>query len=105
MTLPRLLCPILFFVAIAALGPVGCNQSPEPEAPPATKTLVYDVDGMTCESCVSAITSELAKRPEVRSVDVSLEQHKATIECTEDADPAALHAAIVKLGFEANLRE
>ena len=62
------------------------------------------VAGMTCDSCVQGITYEVGRIEGVRSVVVDLEAGRATVVFTEGAiEPAAIEAAIDKMGYEAAL--
>lgn len=57
------------------------------------------VDGMSCEHCVRAISQALAAVPGVQHVEVSLERGEAVIE--GEAEVSALIAAIVDEGYTA----
>jgi copper chaperone CopZ len=60
------------------------------------------IDGMTCDSCVEAITHELKRLDGVRTVEVELESGKALVTFTEgESEPATLESAIEKIGYEA----
>lgn len=60
------------------------------------------IDGMTCDSCVQAITYELERLEGVRTVAVDLDGGKATVTFTEgQGDPAVFEQAIEKIGYEA----
>jgi copper ion binding protein len=60
------------------------------------------VDGMTCDSCVQAITHELGRLEGVREVEVDLEGGHARVVFIEGViDPAALEQTIEKIGYEA----
>lgn len=51
-----------------------------------SSTARYTVTGMTCGHCVSAVTSEVATLPGVRSVEVDLvEGGESTVTVTSDA--------------------
>ena len=63
-----------------------------------TNTTTYEVQGMTCDHCVRAVTEEVGAVDGVESVDVSLEQGAAVV--TGDADPEAVRAAVTEAGFE-----
>lgn len=58
------------------------------------------VDGMSCDHCVTAVTSEVLKIGGVTGVDVDL--GAGTVHITSDAplDPTDLHAAIDEAGYE-----
>lgn len=61
-------------------------------------TLVFDVDGMTCQSCVRSATRALEKVPGVSRVEVTLEPPRATVE-GEAVDPARLRASVKGKGY------
>ena len=65
---------------------------------PMTNTTTYDVQGMTCDHCVRAVTEEIGAVDGVESVDVSLEQGAAVV--TGAADPEAVRAAVAEAGYE-----
>ncbi|MGZ4597664.1 MAG: heavy-metal-associated domain-containing protein [Actinomycetes bacterium] len=61
-------------------------------------TRSYAVDGMSCEHCVRAITSEVTKVPGVADVTVDLAGN--TVDVTGKAvDEAAVRAAIDGAGY------
>jgi copper ion binding protein len=71
-------------------------------AEPRVMQVEITVDGMTCDSCVQAITYELGRVEGVRSVEVDLVGGKALVTFTEgQIDPAAIEQAIEKIGYEA----
>lgn len=60
------------------------------------------IEGMTCDSCVQAITHELERLEGVRSVEVDLERGQARVTFVEgESEPAALERAIEKIGYQA----
>jgi copper chaperone len=60
------------------------------------------IDGMTCGHCVMAVTKALAQVPGVdKVVEVSLAQKQAVV--SGSADGAALVAAVVDAGYEAQV--
>ena len=64
------------------------------------------IDGMTCDSCVQAITAEVGRLEGVRSVEVDLEGGKAVVTFTEgQGDPAVFEQTIEKIGYEATSGE
>lgn len=84
------------FVLSAALSLAACRGEPR------VMTVEIAVDGMTCDSCVQAITHELGRLEGVREVAVDLEGGKATVTFTEGKiDPAKLEQAIEKIGYDA----
>ena len=60
----------------------------------------YNVAGMTCAHCVSAVTSELGKLPGVSDVKVDLASGTATVASAAPLDRADVAAAIDEAGYE-----
>ena len=60
-------------------------------------TTVYTVNGMTCQHCVNAVTTEVSAVDGVEAVEVDLEAKTVTV--TGGAD-AAVRAAIDEAGYE-----
>jgi copper chaperone len=58
----------------------------------------YDVVGMTCGHCVSAVTSEVSKIPGVSSVDVVLNDGKLTVTGDKISDEA-VRLAVDEAGY------
>ncbi len=68
-------------------------------------TLSYDVPGVSCAHCRSAITEEVAKVIGVESVDVDLERKTVTVTGDGISDEAT-RAAIDDAGYDvAHLQE
>jgi copper chaperone len=63
-------------------------------------TLIYRVDGMSCEHCVVAVTGEVGEVAGVRSVDVDLAGKLVTVSGAA-IDAAAVVAAIDEAGYDA----
>jgi len=64
---------------------------------------VYDVTGMTCGHCVSAVTQELQELPGVTEVDVDLNAGGVShVRVVSDAplDQASVAAAVDEAGYE-----
>jgi copper chaperone len=65
-----------------------------------TKTII-NVDGMSCEHCVKAVTGAISALSGVSSVLVSLENNTATVEYDASASSLeAIKAAIVEEGYD-----
>lgn len=65
------------------------------------ETLQLNIKGMTCGGCVNSVKGVLQKIPGVTSVDVSLEQNRATvIYDSSQAQFAQFKAAIEDAGFD-----
>jgi len=97
--LRHLLRPRLATVASAlalSLALLACKAQPR------TMTVEIAVEGMTCDSCVQAITHEVGLLEGVDAVVVDLEGHKATVTFTEGAvELAAIEETIERIGYEA----
>ena len=63
-------------------------------------TLIYRVDGMSCEHCVVAVTGEVGDVAGVSSVDVDLASKLVTVSGAA-IDDAAVVAAIDEAGYDA----
>lgn len=63
-------------------------------------TTTYSVEGMTCEHCVRAVTTELVILPGVQSVDVDLESGAVTVTSDGPLDESAVREAVDEAGYE-----
>ena len=63
-------------------------------------TTTYNVDGMTCGHCVSAVTSEVKQIAGVSNVEIDLESGAVTIISEGDLDAEQVRAAVEEAGFE-----
>ena len=57
----------------------------------------YEVEGMTCHSCVAMVTEEVTEVPGVESVEVDLPAGRVTV--SGAADDEAVRRAIVEAGY------
>jgi copper chaperone CopZ len=95
------------FVGLAACV-LGCGQQPQEPGraqqgnSPLMETRVFAVDGMSCEGCVSTITSALKAVPGVKSVDVSLKDKKASVIAAQ-VSSQTIEDTINKAGYKAHL--
>jgi copper chaperone len=60
----------------------------------------YSVTGMTCDHCVRAVESEVAKIAGVVSVTVDLAAGQVTLRSDEPIDGATVRAAVEEAGYE-----
>lgn len=60
-------------------------------------TTTYDVVGMTCDHCVNTVTNEVFKIQGVEDVDVDVDNGK--LEVTDEADEAAIRAAVAEADY------
>jgi copper chaperone len=65
-----------------------------------TITTTYSVEGMSCEHCVRAVTTEVKGVPGVTDVDVDLTDGTVRVTSTAALDDAAVAAAIDEAGYE-----
>lgn len=70
------------------------------EEPPMTTTETYTVTGMTCGHCVSAVSGELSKLPNVVDVAVELETGQVTVTSDSPLDPAVVRNAVEEAGYQ-----
>ena len=111
----RQIVPILLVAAMVLLI-AGCGSDAESKpaagAPsaaavsppnPDDPTVVFAVEGMTCQGCVDAISSTVAQIPGVTGVSVSLDEKRATVSCSQPNEQtrAAIASAIDNLGYTA----
>jgi copper chaperone len=64
------------------------------------ETLVYRVDGMTCDHCKAAVNEEVAKVAGVEAVDVDLDTKLVRVD-GEGVDHDAVVAAVDGAGYDA----
>lgn len=62
-----------------------------------------NIEGMTCNHCVQAVTKALQQVEGVSSAEVSLEKKEAVVEHT-GADLSAMITAVGAEGYEANAK-
>lgn len=61
---------------------------------------VYNVAGMTCAHCVSAVTQELTAIPGVRAVQVDLGDGRVSVTSDDPLARDTVQAAISEAGYE-----
>ncbi len=64
-------------------------------------SLTFSIEGMKCAGCVSAIETVLNELANVDDINVSLEQHQATVSSSRPAEEIA--QAITAAGFPATV--
>ena len=60
----------------------------------------YLVEGMTCDHCVRAVTTEVSSIPGVTDVDVDLPSGAVRVTSAEPVDEGAFRAAVEEAGYE-----
>lgn len=68
-------------------------------------THTYNITGMTCNSCVAKVRSELLKTPEVLEADVRLDAPQATITMQKHIPISRLQEAVAKAGAKYTITE
>ncbi len=63
-------------------------------------TSEYNVQGMTCGHCVSAVTEELTKLPGVTDVQVDLASGRVTVQSDAPLADSDVVAAVDEAGYE-----
>ncbi|KAF9976569.1 hypothetical protein BGZ73_008324 [Actinomortierella ambigua] len=77
------------------------QATPAPTRAGPSPTLTLPVVGMTCMSCVNAITSVLKASPGVLNAEVSLKLHQATVQYDpSQIQPSQIKEAIEDCGFD-----
>ncbi len=81
------------------------SGSPMPDlATDVTRTLTFDVEGMTCASCVNRIERYLRKVDGVEVATVNLATERATVTARQSVTAEQVVAAVEAAGYEATLR-
>lgn len=63
-------------------------------------TTRYAVKGMTCEHCVSAVSSEVGRLDGVTGVEVDLATGSVTVTSVSALNDAAIREAVDEAGYE-----
>jgi copper ion binding protein len=63
-------------------------------------TTTYQVQGMTCGHCVSAVSSEISQIPGVSDVSVDLSTGQVTVKANQPVEDAMVRAAVEEAGYE-----
>ena len=64
--------------------------------------VAFQVEGMTCASCVARVEKALLKVPGVLSASVNLATERATVRAMSTVPASALHAAVEQAGYGAS---
>lgn len=60
----------------------------------------YQVQGMTCGHCVSAVSAEVGAISGVQDVQVDLAAGRVTVSSDQPLDPAVVRAAVDEAGYD-----
>lgn len=88
-------------LSLATMTACSRDADPVAAAPVATKTVVFEVQGMHCDGCANAIATKANRIEGVAGCEVSLENGTATIEVVPDAIDD-VEVAIAALGYTVN---
>jgi copper chaperone len=87
-------------LALLVMCLLGCQQI----NPRAMETREYAIEGMSCEGCVSTVTSALQAVSGVMSVEVSLKDKKATVVAdSSHVSSQVVEDTVAKAGYKARL--
>lgn len=82
--------------------PGSMNQTQKEQYPSTREPMMFDIEGMTCASCVSTVEKAIQDVPGVNSASVNLTTERAQVSFTNsDADPNQIIEAIQKAGYNA----
>ncbi|XP_041263268.1 copper-transporting ATPase 2 [Onychostruthus taczanowskii] len=87
---------------------MGYEASSEtmPSPPSQEHTVVVNIVGMTCQSCVQSIEGRISKVKGILRIKVSLEQNNAVIKYLQsEISPEQICREILDMGFDANIAE
>ncbi|MFN2505528.1 MAG: heavy-metal-associated domain-containing protein [Acidimicrobiales bacterium] len=65
-----------------------------------TTTTTYRVDGMTCDHCARAVTTEITGVEGVAAVDVDVARGEVTVTSETPLDDAAVRSAVEEAGYK-----
>ncbi|WP_081065866.1 heavy metal translocating P-type ATPase [Burkholderia diffusa] len=86
-----------------AVRQAGYGATPVTAPPAASRDLEFDIEGMTCASCVGRVEKALAAVPGVAHASVNLATERASVHGTGALDAAMLIAAVATAGYRASL--
>ncbi len=82
---------------------VVSDASADEPIPP--RSVVLDVEGMTCASCALRVRKSLAQVPGVLNAHVNFATHRAYVEIEAATDPKALEEAVRRAGYGGKMPE
>ncbi|NWU26569.1 ATP7B ATPase, partial [Dyaphorophyia castanea] len=91
-----------------AFDNMGYEESSEtmPSPPSQEHSVVVNIVGMTCQSCVQSIEGRISKVKGILRIKVSLEQNNAVIKyLLSEISPEQICQEILDMGFDANIAE
>ncbi|NXE35956.1 ATP7B ATPase, partial [Ptilorrhoa leucosticta] len=91
-----------------AFDNMGYEESSEtmPSPPSQEHSVVVNIVGMTCQSCVQSIEGRISKVKGILRIKVSLQQNNAVIKYLQsEINPEQICQEILDMGFDANIAE
>lgn len=67
--------------------------------PSVSGTTIFRVEGMTCDHCRRAVTTEVSAVPGVRAVTVDIEAGTVTVSADRPVDRSDIAAAVDEAGY------
>ena len=67
--------------------------------PPVAGTTTFRVEGMTCDHCRNAVTTEVSAVPGVRAVTVDVGAGTVTVSADQPVDRSDIAAAVDEAGY------
>ncbi|XP_012223719.2 copper-transporting ATPase 1 isoform X2 [Linepithema humile] len=104
-TTPQELAEAIEDMGFTASLPMSCDVENEAAAPTISTCSIH-VDGMTCSSCVKNITGVLSGKPDIKDVNVSLEDKEAKVSYSSgDVTANQIAMYVEDMGFTAYVKE
>ena len=65
------------------------------------KSIIFNIEGMSCDHCVHSVTEALSAVPGVKRADVNLSFKRAVVTSDDDLDITAILQAVEQEGYQA----
>ncbi|XP_037071047.1 copper-transporting ATPase 2-like [Pollicipes pollicipes] len=103
LTSPQGICDMIDDMGFDASLPAAAGGGGDGAGDGASRTVVLDIGGMTCQSCVRNIEATVGGRPGVRAVRVDLAAARGWLEVAPELADQQLIDWVEEMGFEARL--
>lgn len=93
---------VVLALSLVGFLPVGISSfsSPAVQAAEELESVHMDVKGMTCGGCAARVKASLAKLPEVKETNISVEKGSVDVKVDKGSDHKALAKAVEGAGFK-----